>query len=179
MNDDIRYCVFDTAIGACGIGWRLDAPSTVAAFQLPSSTPTSTEARMRSWFGGEKAEAPAEIEVVIDRVRRHLNGDLDDFLNVPLRYDGIGDFERRVYEYSRGILPGKTSTYGDIAKALGLLGVVCAVGLVLGRNPIALIVPCHRVLAAGDQPGGFSAPGGRSTKAKLLNIERAILTLDL
>jgi len=178
MSNDIHYTVFDTAIGHCGIGWRVDAPATIAAFQLPEATAEATEARMRRWTHGTPAEPPAPILDIIDRVCRHLNGASDDFLDIDLSYAGVGDFERRVYEHSRTILPGATSTYGDIAKALGQPGAARAVGQALGRNPLALLVPCHRVLAAGQQPGGFSAPGGRWTKAKLLNIERAILTLD-
>ena len=179
MKADLRYTVFDTTIGACGIAWGVDAPSTVAAFQSPEATAEATEARMLGWLKAVRSDPPEPIVDVIDRVRRHLGGDLDDFLDIDLDYAGVGDFERRVYEHSRTVLPGSTSTYGDIAKALGQPGAARAVGQALGRNPLALIVPCHRVLAAGQQPGGFSAPGGRSTKARLLNIERAILTLDL
>ena len=178
-DNGFRYAVFDTSIGACGIAWRESDTSTLAAFQLPASTAEATEARMVRWMGGMKADPPVAMVAVIDRVRRHLDGVSDDFLDIPLDYAGVGDFERRVYEHSRTILPGRTSTYGEIAKALGQPGAARAVGQALGRNPLALIVPCHRVLAAGQQPGGFSAPGGRSTKARLLNIERAILTLDL
>jgi O-6-methylguanine DNA methyltransferase len=178
-NKGVCYTVFDTAIGACGIAWREVDSSKVIGFQLPEATAEATEARMVRWLGGNKAEPPEPIACVIDRVRRHLLGECDDFLDIGLDYTGVGDFERRVYEHSRTILPGATSTYGEIAKSLGQPGSARAVGQALGRNPLALIVPCHRVLAAGQQPGGFSAPGGRSTKARLLNIERAILTLDL
>jgi methylated-DNA-[protein]-cysteine S-methyltransferase len=64
-------------------------------------------------------------------------------------------------------------TYGDIASRLGDVGLSRAVGQALGRNPIPIIVPCHRVLAAQGRLGGFSAPGGASTKRRLLEIEGA------
>lgn len=62
-------------------------------------------------------------------------------------------------------------TYGDVAARLGDRGAARAVGRALGRNPFVLIVPCHRVLAAGRRPGGFSAHGGVATKCRLLDIE--------
>ena len=83
----------------------------------------------------------------------------------------VGGFERRVYEHSRTIPPGSTSTYGEIAKALGQPGAARAVGQALGRNPLALIVPCHRVLAANGKAGGFSAHGGLGTKRRILAAE--------
>jgi len=101
FDADIRYTVFDTAIGACGIAWRVDAPSTVAAFQLPEATAEATEARMLGWLKAERSDPPEPIAGVIDRVCRHLEGTLDDFLNIPLDYAGVGDFERRVH--GRGV----------------------------------------------------------------------------
>jgi methylated-DNA-[protein]-cysteine S-methyltransferase len=77
-------------------------------------------------------------------------------------------FERRVYEIAREVLPGQTTTYGDIARQLGEVSDSQAVGKALGRNPFAPIVPCHRVVAAGRKLGGFSATGGRALKLKML-----------
>jgi methylated-DNA-[protein]-cysteine S-methyltransferase len=82
-------------------------------------------------------------------------------------------FHRRVYEFARTIAPGRTMTYGEIAAHLGDPTAARAVGQALGANPFAIIVPCHRVLAAGGRAGGFSAPGGVDTKRRLLEIERA------
>ena len=86
---------------------------------------------------------------------------------------GVPDFHRRVYEAARRIGPGHTRTYGELAAELGEPGAARAVGQALGANPFAVIVPCHRVLAAGGRGGGFSAPGGVDTKLRLLEIERA------
>jgi len=83
----------------------------------------------------------------------------------------VSAFERQVYALARDIGPGQTSTYGEIARALGDLNESRAVGVALGRNPFAPIVPCHRVVAAGQKLGGFSATGGRALKLKLLANE--------
>jgi methylated-DNA-[protein]-cysteine S-methyltransferase len=68
---------------------------------------------------------------------------------------------------------GEVRTYGEIAEAIGSPGAARAVGRALGRNPIPIIIPCHRVLAASGGSGGFSAPGGTDTKFRILAIERA------
>jgi methylated-DNA-[protein]-cysteine S-methyltransferase len=86
---------------------------------------------------------------------------------------GVPDFNRRVYEVARTIPWGATLSYGEIAKRLGDPGVARDVGQALGQNPFAIVVPCHRVLAAGGKWGGFSARGGVSTKRRLLSIEAA------
>ena len=91
----------------------------------------------------------------------------------------MGPFARKVYDAAREIPIGKTSTYGELAKKLGQPKAVRAVGRALGRNPIPLIIPCHRVLAADGKPGGFSAHGGAATKLKLLALEGALVNLPL
>ena len=92
---------------------------------------------------------------------------------MPLDLDAAPDFHRKVYEVARTIAPGRTLTYGDIAKRLGVPHESREVGQALGRNPIAIIVPCHRVLGADGKMGGFSANGGVATKRRMLEIERA------
>src|SRR6516164_1571350 len=96
-----------------------------------------------------------------------------DLSAAALDMDGVAEFDRRVYEVARSIAPGATLSYGEIAARLGERGLARDVGQALGRNPFPLIVPCHRVLAAGGKAGGFSANGGVTTKLRLLTIERA------
>jgi methylated-DNA-[protein]-cysteine S-methyltransferase len=84
-------------------------------------------------------------------------------------------FNQRVYAAARRIRPGTTRTYGEVALELGEPHAARAVGQALGANPFPIIVPCHRVLAAGNKAGGFSAPGGTRTKLRMLEIERAPL----
>ncbi|MFI2233217.1 methylated-DNA--[protein]-cysteine S-methyltransferase [Nocardia testacea] len=159
---------FDTAIGRCAIAWRADA---VAGFSLPGYAPGAGfrrrgEARPIPEPGtGPRAEALA-------RIRAHLDGDLDDLRWIPLDLTGPPEFHRAVYAVTRAIDPGQTLSYGEVARRCGAAGAAQAVGQALGSNPIPLIVPCHRVLAADHSLHGFSAPGGIDTKSKLLAIER-------
>jgi methylated-DNA-[protein]-cysteine S-methyltransferase len=169
----IAYTLFDTAIGSCAIAWN---DRGVVAFQLPdgsnSTTQNSLTSRVRE---AVQAEPPPATQRVIDAVTALLRGERTDLAFVPLDMEGLPDFHRRVYDVARTIPPGATMTYGEIAARIGDPGSARAVGQALGRNPIPVIVPCHRVLAAGGRRGGFSAPGGTTTKLNLLAIEGAQL----
>lgn len=167
------YCLFDSTLGWCGIAWsELGNQPAVTLLQLPEATAEMTESRIAQASGARQASSPPpEIVQVIERVRKHLQFQLQDFRDVAIDLDGVGLFARRVYEAARQIPAGETRTYGDLAHTLNLHGAARAVGQALGRNPITIIIPCHRVLAADGRPGGFSAHGGRATKARLLAIE--------
>lgn len=163
--------MFDTTVGACGIVWSADG---VVGVHLPEGTRARTAARIEHVFAPATEKAPArEILAAIDAIRRHLDGELDDLRSIRLDMSAITDFDRDVYRVTRDIDPGATLTYGDVATALGSPGAAQAVGQALGRNPITVVIPCHRVLAAGNSVGGFSAGGGTVTKRELLAIEHA------
>jgi methylated-DNA-[protein]-cysteine S-methyltransferase len=102
-----------------------------------------------------------------------LRGEPSDLSDVTIDVDKVPEFNRKVYDIARSIPPGATLTYGEIAERLGDKLLARDVGQALGQNPIPLIVPCHRVLAAGGKTGGFSAPGGVVSKLRLLTIEGA------
>jgi methylated-DNA-[protein]-cysteine S-methyltransferase len=106
-------------------------------------------------------------------VRKHLGGELQDFREVPVDLSPAGEFDRLVYQAAMQIPAGETRMYGEIARAIGRPSESRAVGQALARNPIPIIIPCHRVLAANGRLGGFSAPGALQTKTKLLSIEGA------
>jgi len=171
-----KYSVFDTPIGCCGIAWSENgdafARPAVTRFQLPEATEKQTETRIaRNTAAQGSAAPPPRIAAIIERVRKHLQGELQDFRDIPLDLRAVGPFAQRVYEAAQQIPAGETRTYGELAQALKLPTAAQAVGQALANNPIPLLIPCHRVLAARGRPGGFSAPGGRATKARLLEIE--------
>jgi methylated-DNA-[protein]-cysteine S-methyltransferase len=163
--------LFDTPIGTCALVWSEDG---VVAFYLPDQDDATLRRRLRQRFGVEAvASGPDWVERAIERIVALLNGGTDDLADLPLDWSGIPDFHRRVYELARTVPPGRTTTYGELARTLGDAGAARAVGQALGRNRFAVVVPCHRVLAAGGGSGGFSAPGGLDTKFRLLEIEGA------
>lgn len=176
--DQAAYCLFETPLGACGIAWKEPEssriPPAVTFFQLPEATRSLTEARIAGKSGGRKVLLPPpRIAGIIGKVQRHLQGDAQDFREVVVDLEGAGPFARRVYEAIRKIPAGRTMTYGRVAAEMNRPTASRAVGQALGRNPIPLLIPCHRVLAIGGKPGGFSAYGGVATKAMLLEIEGA------
>ena len=165
------FAIFDTSIGRCGIVWGARGINGV---QLPMGSEDKTRTRVRQ-RQGELVEAPppAEVQRAIDGIVELLAGKPNDLADVVLDLDGVPEFNRGVYDIARKIPPGQTLTYGDIAKRLGGVELSRDVGQALGRNPCPIVVPCHRVLAAGNKPGGFSANGGVVTKLKMLAIEGA------
>jgi methylated-DNA-[protein]-cysteine S-methyltransferase len=166
-----QFALFDTAIGRCGIAWN---DTGVLAVRLPYASDDKMRAHLRSRCGDiEEALPPPHIRQAIDAITTLMEGEAVDLSGIVLDTSHVPEFDRRVYEIARGIPPGSTLTYGDIAKRLGGLEFARDVGQALGHNPFAIVVPCHRVLAAGGKPGGFSAPGGRSTKLRMLAIENA------
>lgn len=116
---------------------------------------------------------PPTARAAIDGIAALLRGEARDLASVALDLDGLPGFDRRVYELARSIPPGQTLSYGEIAARLGAPAAAREVGQALGRNPFPIIVPCHRVTAAGGRLGGFSAAGGAATKRRLLAIEEA------
>lgn len=165
------FTLFDTVIGRCGLVWGARG---LIGVQLPETTPGAAWARLRKRFpDAVEGEPPPEIEAVIDRIRDLLAGGRDDLADIVLDVEGQSAFNLRVYAIARAITPGDTSTYGEVARAMGEPGAARAVGKALGENPWPIVVPCHRVLASSGGMGGFSAPGGSTTKARLLTIEKA------
>lgn len=178
------YCLFETPLGTCGIAWREPAGSgsepVVTAVQLPEATAQATESRLARKCGSSRPSAPPRhIAEVIEKIRRHLQGEVQDFRGIPVDLDSVDPFARQVYEAAREIPAGQTRTYGEIAKALRQPAAAQEVGQALSKNPMPIIVPCHRVSAANGKLGGFSARGGPATKAKLLALEGAPVNLPL
>lgn len=169
--DTRGFTLFDTAVGACGIAWGVGG---IVGVQLPESDEAQTRARvMRRHAGVAEATPPPKVQRAADGIAALLAGEARDLWFVVLDLEGVPAFERRVYAIARTIKPGETMTYGEIASRIGQAGAARAVGWALGRNPFAIVVPCHRVVAANGKAGGFSASGGKVTKMRLLTIERA------
>lgn len=122
---------------------------------------------------GDAGDVPDWVRDVVRRVKAHLEGTIQDFSQVPLDIENRTPFYRDVYEASRKIPSGKTVTYGELAKAVGRPAAARAVGQALSKNPIMLIVPCHRIVGSSGNAVGFSAPGGVQTKARMLALEGA------
>jgi O-6-methylguanine DNA methyltransferase len=166
-----NYTFFDTEIGECAIAWSARG---IARLQLPErdrkGTLRSLGSKLRDRILVEKAP-PAVVKKAIADVRAHLEGQHNDLLHIEIDYEGVPDFHQKVYEATRRIPPGRTMSYGQVARAAGSPLAARAVGQAMAKNPFPLVVPCHRVVGSNGM-GGFSAYGGCVTKEKLLDIER-------
>lgn len=165
-----RYLIFETAGGACGIAWN---GVGITRFQLPAHHAQATERNLlRRLSGAEPGSPPPVVQEVVAAVERYFQGEQIDFSGVQLVLDEQQEFFKRIYAAARRIAWGQTTTYGALAKELGAPPQAARdVGQAMAKNPIPLIIPCHRVLAAGGKVGGFSAPGGSAAKLRLLDIE--------
>jgi methylated-DNA-[protein]-cysteine S-methyltransferase len=176
-----------TQLGTIGIVWN-DIGLTRLALPTVSCTPrsgnatdatdaTADDTELSTYlarFTSDAPEPPTGLGLVAaTRIVALFEGARDDLTDLPLDLRDVPPFHREVYEATRRIPPGETRTYGEIAKVVGSPGASRAVGGALGKNPFPIVVPCHRVLAAGGKSGGFTAPGGVDTKWRMLALEGA------
>jgi methylated-DNA-[protein]-cysteine S-methyltransferase len=165
----MHYCLIDTDLGVLGLGWSDDG---IVRLQLPERTRAATEQRLlRRSDCAETAKPPAGITQAIKLLQRYMKGERVDFSNVALDLANASDFHRAIYAAVRRVGWGETTTYGALARQVEAPDAARAVGQAMGRNPVPIIVPCHRVLASGQKIGGFSAFGGAATKEQLLAME--------
>jgi len=168
------FTFFDTAIGRCGLAW---SERGIAAVLLPEGREIDLWRQMlRLYPEAKEARPEGHARQAVDAIAAHLRGESADLDALPVDLSDIEPFALRVYEITRAIPSGTTRTYGEIAHELGSPGAARAVGRALGQNPVPIIIPCHRVLAANGGTGGFSGGSGVATKFQILKIEGAKAT---
>ena len=163
------YALFDTPLGRCALAWGARG---LIGVQLPERSDEATRIRLlRLCPNADELEPPKHIARAIEDIQALLNGEKKSLRALQLDFTRVPSFNARVYETARAIPPGATRTYGAIAGAIGEPDGARAVGQALGRNPFAIVVPCHRVVGANDKLVGFSANGGIKTKLRMLKLE--------
>lgn len=169
---DQRFEVFETARGFVAIAWNARG---ITSLRLPVGSPAAAEHALCARVGrAVRATPSSQVAAVVAAAARYFAGEPVDFRGVAVDFGAIDPFFARVYARIRALGWGETTTYGAIATELGA-GPEGArdVGRAMAANPVPLIVPCHRVVAAGGKIGGFSAPGGADTKLWMLELEGA------
>lgn len=163
------YCIFDTGIGRCGIAW---GDLGIIGVQLPEAREIDTRRRLFQLYPeARELRAPVNVEIAIDGIAALLHGGSADLSEITLDMTGIPAFNQRVYAFARSIPRGETRTYGEVASHLRASGAVYSVAQAIARNPFMIIVPCHRVLEAGNYADKISPNGGAISKRRLLSIE--------
>jgi methylated-DNA-[protein]-cysteine S-methyltransferase len=161
--------LFGTVIGTCGIAWTEQG---ICAVQLPEINESETRARLLARRPGAVEAAPSlEAARARDDIVALLHGMQIDVSGIRLDMARVPQFHQQVYQIACKTKSGETLTYGEVAARLGMPGAARAVGLALGKNPLPIVIPCHRILAKGGKTGGFSTYGGAATKMRLLAIE--------
>ncbi len=170
MSTGEHHTLFPTPIGVCGLSFR---GGKITGLQLPEATLAATrEALCARSPQSTEAPPPPAVRRVIAQVGALLEGRAVDLSNVAVELQGAPPFHVRVYRRLMQVPPGRTITYGELAAELGSPGAARAVGQAMRRNPVPIIIPCHRVTSRSGL-GGFTAHGGTTTKERLLALERA------
>ncbi|MBI4366850.1 MAG: MGMT family protein [Deltaproteobacteria bacterium] len=168
----MHYTLFPTTIGTCGLGWMTQG---IRCVQLPDVDASATERRLlRRAPTARRAAPPAWVRSAIRHMQAALAGTpaaLSSLSAIPLDLGRVATFHAAAYRAARDIPAGRTLTYGELATRAGSPGAARAVGQALARNPVPLLIPCHRVIAASGRLGGFTAPGGLGLKRHLLALE--------
>lgn len=162
--------VFETPLGWCAVAW---SDAGVTRFALPMADEAAAERSLRRrWPASAPGGPPPAVAGAVALAKRYFSGEPTDFSAVALDLGGQDAFFAQVYAALRSVGWGCTTTYGALAAAVGAPREAARdVGQAMARNPAPLLIPCHRVLAAGGRLGGFSAPGGAETKARMLRLE--------
>ncbi|MBL8577046.1 MAG: methylated-DNA--[protein]-cysteine S-methyltransferase [Mesorhizobium sp.] len=169
-NSSEGSLVFETALGFVGIGWSANGLTRVCLFDREKER---VERRLKQLDVTSESHqvVPDWIATLVRDIKAYALGEEVDFSSVPVDLAGVDDFRLAIYDAARRLRFGETTTYGELAKRAGQPGLPRETGQALGANPVPLVIPCHRILAAGGKIGGFSAPGGTATKAKMLALE--------
>ena len=169
------FTIFDSAVGRCGIAW---GPLGILGVQLPEARELETRRRMyRIYPEAREQRPPLNTEIAIEGIVALLRGGNADLSDVALDFSGMPHFNQRVYQYVR-IPRGETCTYDEVAAGLRVHGAVHSVAQAIARNPFTVIVPCHRVLEAGNYADKMAPNGGVISKRRLLTIEGAHPTVS-
>jgi methylated-DNA-[protein]-cysteine S-methyltransferase len=166
------HVLFPTRIGEVGVAW---SGKGLLAVQLPERDARTTRERLASRAGTSPSAPPKWVRDAIRLISTSLEGRRSDLGKVPLDLSRVPPFHRRVYGELRRIGAGRTASYAELASLAGSPAAARAVGQAMRKNPLPLVIPCHRVVAAGGRVGGFSAYGGVATKERLLAAEGVLL----
>jgi methylated-DNA-[protein]-cysteine S-methyltransferase len=188
MQKAIKYAVFKTKWGYFGLAGTEYAlcrtclpgpsPEKLKSHLLKSSLLQHRASLVRRSFSevGSIDFDKTFFKPIQEQIVAYFEGVRVDFgLDVPVLLDGFSDFQKAALTACRSIKFGQTITYGELAKKLSRPAAARAVGNALAKNPLPLIIPCHRVIRNDGSLGGFSAPGGKDTKVRLLRHEKATL----
>jgi len=169
---ETKYVIFNTKWGSLGLAANRTG---LLRTHLPLPSPEQVKSRLLRNLPSPHYDSNL-LKPLQKRIIAYFAGKVIDFgSDIPICLDGLSPFTKLVLTACRKIPPGQTLTYSQLAKLTGTPHAARAVGAALAKNPVPLIIPCHRVIRSDGTPGGFTAPGGTILKRKLLNLEKHLL----
>jgi methylated-DNA-[protein]-cysteine S-methyltransferase len=169
MDNDLQISLFETAWGTCGM---LARGQQIVRFSLPGPRRT-VERILTEKIQEEIVRNSFAHKQLQEMVVMYFQGRPVDFSGLDVDLSGMTEFQQLVLSACRKIGYGKTASYSDLAEWIGRPIAVRAAASAIAANPIALIIPCHRILCKNGKLGGFSAVGGIATKSRLLRLEQS------
>lgn len=166
-----QWIVFDSALGWMALSFH-NQKVTGVAFGYHSPMEAVQGLRHHPLSSEPVGSLPRWIRSLQSRLEKMAQGRRQDFTDVPIDTSHLTPLGLGILEECRQIPWGGTLSYKELAERVGRPGAARAVGNVMACNRYPLIVPCHRVVGAGGSLGGYSAPGGLSTKRALLALEQ-------
>jgi methylated-DNA-[protein]-cysteine S-methyltransferase len=174
MQKVTKYAIFQTKWGYFGLA---GTEYSLCRTQLPGSNPEKIKTLLLKNLPAAQFDKTF-CKILQEQITAYFEGDCVKFSrDIPLILNGFSSFGISVLKNCRKIEIGQTITYGKLAKKAGSPNASRAVGSTLAKNPLPLIIPCHRVLRSDGKMGGFSAPGGITFKKKLLELEGKVLRI--
>jgi len=174
MQKVTKYTIFHTKWGYFGLA---GTEYGLCRTQLPGSNPEKIKTLLLKNCSAAQPDKNF-CKILQQQIAAYFEGDYVKFnQDIPLNLDGLSSFSISVLKACIKIETGQTVTYGKLAKKAGRPNASRAVGSVLAKNPMPLIIPCHRIIRRDGKMGGFSAPGGISVKKKMLELERQVLNI--
>jgi methylated-DNA-[protein]-cysteine S-methyltransferase len=169
MQKMTKYVIFETKWGYFGLA---GTESALWRTSLPEPEPKKIESRLLKNLPDARFDK-VYFKALQQQITSYFEGACVDFSpDVAIDFNGFGGFSRKVLAACRNIKFGQKITYSGLAQKAGRPAASRAVGNALAKNPLPLIVPCHRVLRSDGKMGGFSAPGGVSLKKRMLDLEQ-------
>jgi len=166
MNNSKEFFTVDTASGYAGAGF-INGEALLRLW-LPEKRKSNLLARISEWEPDAKKIKGGSLA---QRIAEYFEGEPVEFPDTVL-LDSFNVFAKKVFRELRKIGRGKTITYAQLAARCGKPKAARYVGSVMGKNPVPLIIPCHRVVRSDGSPGGFTTPAGPKLKIKMLSLER-------
>jgi methylated-DNA-[protein]-cysteine S-methyltransferase len=170
----VRMAHIDTPLGVASIAW---GEHGLRRIEIAQASRKSAATKLEQQLGAVlDASPPRPIARALAKLAGQFAGRPTSFADVALDLRGLSKFRVAVYRALQQVPAGQTVSYSELARRVGSPRSARAIGRALATNPFAVIVPCHRVLARDGSLGGFSAPGGAATKARLLEQEGVVLS---